>query len=113
VVFLGLPLDLILFLHDANEAGYLPANAVSSSGPAKEICRRGDHQPGIRRTAVHTVAGCQYEIGMFTWTDAEEDFSRRCFEKWSYSWYRTMQAAAVNQFGKLLTPSRMLKKKLC
>ena len=43
--------------------------------PAKEICRRGDHERGIRRTADQTAAGCEYEIGMFAWTHAEEDSS--------------------------------------
>jgi hypothetical protein len=38
VVFLDLPLDHVLFLHDADEAGYLPANAIASAAPAKEIC---------------------------------------------------------------------------
>jgi hypothetical protein len=40
VDFLDLPLDLVLFLHDAGEADYLPANAIASAAPAKEICRR-------------------------------------------------------------------------
>jgi hypothetical protein len=68
VDFLGLPLDLVLFLHDAGEADYLPANAIASAAPAKEICRWGDHKRGIRRTADHTPAGCEYEIGVSTWT---------------------------------------------
>jgi hypothetical protein len=42
VDFLDLPLDLVLFLHDAGESVYVPANAVASSALAKEICRRGD-----------------------------------------------------------------------
>src|SRR5208282_3727033 len=64
VGFLDLPLDLVLFLHDAGEAGYLPANAIAFAAPAKAICRRGDHKRGIRRTADHTPAGCQCEIGI-------------------------------------------------
>jgi hypothetical protein len=40
VVFLDPPLDLVLFLHDASEANYLPANAIASAALAKEICRR-------------------------------------------------------------------------
>jgi hypothetical protein len=38
VVFLGLSLDRVLFLHDADEASYLPANAIASAASAKEIC---------------------------------------------------------------------------
>jgi len=34
----------------------LPANAIASAAPAKEICRRGDHRRGIRRTADQTPA---------------------------------------------------------
>ena len=64
VVFLDPPLDGVLFLHDAGEADYLPANAIASTAPAKEVCRRGDHKRGIRRTADQTPAGCQYEIGI-------------------------------------------------
>jgi hypothetical protein len=62
VVFLDPPLGLVLFLHDAREADYLPANAIASAAPAKEISRRGNHDRGIRRTADQTPAGCQYEI---------------------------------------------------
>jgi hypothetical protein len=40
VVFLDLSLDLVLFLYDADEADYLPANAISYAALAKEICRR-------------------------------------------------------------------------
>jgi len=40
VGFLDLPLDHVLFLHDANEASHLPANAITSSAASKEICRR-------------------------------------------------------------------------
>jgi len=57
-------LGIVLFLHDAGEADLLPANAISSSAPAKEICSWGDHERGIRRTADQTSAGCQYEIGI-------------------------------------------------
>ena len=64
VVFLDRPLGLVLFLHDAGEADCLPANAISSATPAKEICRWGDHERGIRRTADQTPAGRQYEIGI-------------------------------------------------
>jgi hypothetical protein len=64
VDFLDLSLDLVLFLHDAGEADLLPANAISSAAPAKEICRWGDHERGIRRTADQTPAGCQSEIGI-------------------------------------------------
>jgi uncharacterized membrane protein len=35
VVFLDPPLGLVLFLHDADEAEYLPANAIASAAPAK------------------------------------------------------------------------------
>ena len=62
--FLDINLGIVLFLHDAGEADLLPANAVSSAAPAKEICRWGDHERGIRRTADQTSAGCQYEIGI-------------------------------------------------
>jgi hypothetical protein len=44
VAFLDVALDLVLFLHDAGEADYLPANAIASAAPAKEICGRGDHK---------------------------------------------------------------------
>ena len=64
--FLDRSLDLVLFLHDAGEADLLPANAISSAALAKEICRWGDHERGIRRTADQTPAGCQYEIGKAT-----------------------------------------------
>jgi hypothetical protein len=47
VVFLGVPMDAVFFLHDADEAVYLPANAIASAAPAKEICRRGDHKRGL------------------------------------------------------------------
>jgi hypothetical protein len=67
VGFLDLPLDLVLFFYDADEADYLPANAIAAATPAKEICRRGDHRRGIRRTADQTPAGCEYEIGISTW----------------------------------------------
>jgi len=40
VGFLDFPLDGVLLLHDAGEADYLPANAIASAAPAKEICRR-------------------------------------------------------------------------
>ena len=62
VVFLDPSLDVVLFLHDAGEAGYLSANAIASAAPAKEICRWGNHERGIRRTADQTPAGCQFEI---------------------------------------------------
>jgi len=39
VVFLDRSLDIVLFLPDAGEADLLPANAISSANPAKEICR--------------------------------------------------------------------------
>jgi len=42
VDFLVSPLDLVRLLLDAGEADYLPANAIASAAPAKEICRRGD-----------------------------------------------------------------------
>jgi len=63
VVFLDRSLDIVLFLHDAGEADLLPANAISSAAPAKEICRWGDHERGIRRTADQAPAGCQIGIG--------------------------------------------------
>jgi hypothetical protein len=44
VVFLDPALDVVLFLHDAGEADYLPGNAIAFAGPEKEICRRGDHK---------------------------------------------------------------------
>jgi hypothetical protein len=66
VDFLDLPLDLILFLYDASEADYLPANAIAAATPTKEICRRGDHSRGIRRAAGQIAAGCEYEIGIST-----------------------------------------------
>ena len=62
--FLVRSLGLVLFLPDAGEADLLPANAISSAALAKEICRWGDHERGIRRTADQTSAGCQYEIGI-------------------------------------------------
>ena len=40
VGFLVPTLDLVLFIHDADETDYLPANAIASAAPAKEICRR-------------------------------------------------------------------------
>jgi hypothetical protein len=64
VDFLVRSLGIVLFLPDAGEADLLPANAISSAAPAKEICRWGDHERGIRRTADQTPAGCQYEIGI-------------------------------------------------
>ena len=67
VVFLGVPLDDVLFLHDADEEVYLPANAIAFAATAKARCRRGDHKRGIRRTADQTAAGCEYEIEIFTW----------------------------------------------
>jgi len=66
--FLDTALDVVPFLHDAGEADYLPGNAIPSAGSEKEICRRGDHKRGIRRTADQTPAGCQYEIEISTWT---------------------------------------------
>jgi hypothetical protein len=39
VVFLDLSLDRVLFLYDADESDYLPANANSFATLAKEICR--------------------------------------------------------------------------
>ena len=42
-VFLGLTLGFIPFLQFAGEAVRLPANAIASAAPTKEICRRGDH----------------------------------------------------------------------
>ena len=68
VVFLDTALDVVLFFHDAGEADYLPGNAIAFGGLEKEICRRGDHKRGIRRTADQTPAGCQYEIRISTWT---------------------------------------------
>ena len=62
--FLIRSLGIVLFLPNAGEADLLPANAISSAAPAKEICRWGDHERGIRRTADQTPAGCQYEIGI-------------------------------------------------
>ena len=62
VDFLGVPLDFVLFFHDARKAGNLPPNAVSFAAPAKKICRRGNHRRGIRRTADQTAARRQYEI---------------------------------------------------
>ena len=59
VVFLDSSLGLVLFLHDTGETDRLPANAIASAAPAKEICSRGDHKRGIRRTADQTCAGCQ------------------------------------------------------
>jgi hypothetical protein len=64
VDFLDINLGIVLFLHDTGEADLLPANAISSANSAKEICRGGDHERGIRRTADQTPAGCQYEIGI-------------------------------------------------
>jgi hypothetical protein len=64
VDFLDLSLDIVLFLLDAGEANLLPANANSSANPAKKICRWGDHERGIRRTADQTSEGCQYKIGI-------------------------------------------------
>jgi hypothetical protein len=64
VVFLDRPLDGVFFLHDAGEANYVPANAITFAAPAKKICRRGDHKRGIRRTEDQARAGCQYEIGI-------------------------------------------------
>ena len=64
MVFLDRSLDIVLCLPNAGEADLLPANAISSAAPAKEICRWGDHERGIRRTADQTSAGCQYEIGI-------------------------------------------------
>jgi len=40
VGLLDLSLDHVLFLHDAGQADYLPANAISSTAPPEEICRR-------------------------------------------------------------------------
>ena len=57
-------LDFLLFLHDAGEANYLQADAIAAAAPAKEICRRGDHKRGIRRTAEQTPARCQSEVGI-------------------------------------------------
>ena len=57
--FLDPSLGLVLFLHDTGETDCLPANAIASAAPAKEICSRGDHKRGIRRTADQTCAGCQ------------------------------------------------------
>jgi hypothetical protein len=62
VGFLVSRLDLILFIHDADEEGYLPANAIASTAPTKEICLRGDHKRGIRRATNQTPAGCRYKI---------------------------------------------------
>ena len=64
MVFLGFPLDLILLFHDPDEEGYLPANAIAAATPGKEICRRGDHEGGVRRTAYEFAPRCEYEIGM-------------------------------------------------
>ena len=79
VGFLVSRLDLILFIHDADEEGYLPANAIASTAPTKEICLRGDHKRGIRRATNQTPAGCQYEIEINSWTavtvDSPEVFS--------------------------------------
>jgi hypothetical protein len=47
VVLLDVPLDAVLFLYGAYEAIYLPANAIASTAPAKEICRGGDHRRGL------------------------------------------------------------------
>ena len=64
MVFLDRSLDIVLCFPNAGEADLLPTNAISSANPAKEICRWGDHERGIRRTADQTPAGCQYEIGI-------------------------------------------------
>ena len=63
VVFLDSSLDHLLFLLDAGETSHLSANAIPTATPAKEICRRGDHQRGIRRTADQTPAGRKNPIG--------------------------------------------------
>src|ERR1017187_3379124 len=63
VVCLDIHLDIVLFLSHAGEEDYLPANAIASATAAKEICRRGDHKRGIRRTANQTPAGCQCKVG--------------------------------------------------
>jgi hypothetical protein len=47
VVLLDVPLDAVLFFYGAYEAIYLPANAIASTAPAKEICRGGDHRRGL------------------------------------------------------------------
>jgi hypothetical protein len=39
VGFLVFALDFVFFIHDADEAGYLQANAIASAAPSKEICR--------------------------------------------------------------------------
>ena len=39
VGFLVSPVDLVFFFHDANETGYLQANAIASAATSKEICR--------------------------------------------------------------------------
>jgi hypothetical protein len=40
VGFLVFALDFVFFIHDADEAGYLQANAIASAATSKEICRR-------------------------------------------------------------------------
>jgi hypothetical protein len=67
VVFLGLPLGIVFLFYDADATHYLPAIAVASASPAKEICRRRDHQRRIRGKACEAPAGCKHEIASSTW----------------------------------------------
>ena len=51
------PLDGLLFVHDAHEPIHLPGTTVTLAASQKEICRRRDHERGVRRTAWQTLAG--------------------------------------------------------
>jgi hypothetical protein len=100
VVILGVPLDDVFFLPDADEAINLPANVVAFAAPAKEKCLRGDHKRGIRRTADQTAAGCEYGIGIFPWT--KTGFYPLTSRRRSCPWRPNMHAAVVEHYRKPL-----------
>jgi hypothetical protein len=68
----GSSLDTLLFFHDAGNPFKIPGHAISLAAAEKEICRRRDFRSGIRRTASHPPAGCQYQIEISAWTLANK-----------------------------------------
>jgi len=73
VDFLGIFLDALPVIHDADAPIHLPGNAISPAAPQKEICRRRDHKRGVRGTAGQAPARCECEIAMFPLDPAATD----------------------------------------
>jgi hypothetical protein len=64
VDLLDIVLDALLIIHDADAPLHLPGDAIAFATPEEEICRRRDHQRGLRGTTDKTCAGRKRNVGI-------------------------------------------------